>query len=168
MDEENITEVTEFILLGFTEDAVLQQVLFFIFLTIYIISLLGNITLISLICADSRLHTPMYFFIGNLSFLDLWYSSVYAPKILITCITEDKSISFAGCLAQFFFYPPLLGWPIVNATYWLPWLMIVMWPSPTPCFTPRLCLQGYVPVLLQHPILVALQTPPLSPVRHLP
>ncbi|XP_059268358.1 olfactory receptor 9G19-like, partial [Mustela nigripes] len=52
---------------------------------------------------DSRLHTAMYFFIGNLSFLDLWYSSVYTPKILVTCISEDKSISFAGCLAQFFF-----------------------------------------------------------------
>ncbi|XP_012892652.1 PREDICTED: olfactory receptor 1013-like, partial [Dipodomys ordii] len=56
-----------------------------------------------LICNDSRLHTPMYFFIGNLSFLDLFYSSVYIPKILLTCISEDKSISFAGCLSQFFF-----------------------------------------------------------------
>ncbi|KAH0506502.1 Olfactory receptor 1013 [Microtus ochrogaster] len=103
MDEKNVTEMKKFILLGFTGDLMLQRVLFFIFLVIYIISLLGNITLISLICGDSRLHTPMYFFIGNLSFLDLWYSSVYAPKILITCISKEKSISFAGCLAQFFF-----------------------------------------------------------------
>jgi olfactory receptor len=95
--------VKEFILLGFTADVGLQRVLFCIFLIIYVTSLLGNITLISLICADSRLHTPMYFFIGNLSYLDLWYSSVYAPKILMTCLSEDKSISFAGCLAQFFF-----------------------------------------------------------------
>ncbi|EPY76860.1 hypothetical protein CB1_001371002 [Camelus ferus] len=63
----------------------------------------GNITLIYLICADSQLHMPMYFFIGNLSFLDLCYASVYAPKILVTCISDDKSISFAGCAAQFFF-----------------------------------------------------------------
>lgn len=103
MDEKNFTKVKEFILLGFTTDLRLQRVLFFIFFIIYIISLLGNITLISLICADSRLHTPMYFFIGKLSFLDLWYSSVYAPKILMICISDDKSISFAGCLAQFFF-----------------------------------------------------------------
>ncbi|XP_010606705.1 olfactory receptor 1013-like [Fukomys damarensis] len=103
MGKENATQVEEFILLGFTEDAGLQLVLFFIFLIIYVFSLLGNLTLISLICADSRLHTPMYFFIGNLSCLDLWYSSVYSPKILVTCISEDKSISFAGCLAQFFF-----------------------------------------------------------------
>ncbi|XP_070343467.1 olfactory receptor 9G19-like [Equus asinus] len=103
MDEKNFTKVKEFILLGFTVDLRLQRVLFLIFLIIYILSLFGNITLVSLICADSRLHTPMYFFIGNLSFLDLWYSSVYAPKILMTCISDDKSISFAGCLAQFFF-----------------------------------------------------------------
>ncbi|XP_007088897.2 olfactory receptor 1013-like [Panthera tigris] len=103
MDEKNFTRVKEFILLGFTADLWLQRVLFVIFLTIYVISLSGNITLISLIGADSQLHTPMYFFIGNLSFLDLWYSSVYAPQILMTCAAEDKSISFAGCLAQFFF-----------------------------------------------------------------
>ncbi|XP_012884490.1 PREDICTED: olfactory receptor 1013 [Dipodomys ordii] len=103
MDKTNFTQVKEFILLGFTAQVGFQLVLFFIFLTIYIISLLGNLFLISLICSDSRLHTPMYFFIGNLSFLDLWYSSVYSPKILMTCISEDKSISFAGCLAQFFF-----------------------------------------------------------------
>ncbi|XP_043435033.1 olfactory receptor 1013-like [Prionailurus bengalensis] len=103
MDEKNFTRVKEFILLGFTADLWLQRVLFVIFLTIYVISLSGNITLISLIGADCQLHTPMYFFIGNLSFLDLWYSSVYAPQILMTCAAEDKSISFAGCLAQFFF-----------------------------------------------------------------
>ncbi|XP_004585579.2 olfactory receptor 9G19 [Ochotona princeps] len=103
MEEKNFTKVREFILLGFTADLRLQRVLFFIFLFIYGISLLGNTTLISLICVDSRLHTPMYFYIGNLSFLDLWYSSVYAPEILITCISDDKSISLAGCLAQFFF-----------------------------------------------------------------
>ncbi|XP_040860058.1 olfactory receptor 1013-like [Ochotona curzoniae] len=103
MEEKNFTKVREFILLGFTTDLRLQRVLFFIFLIIYGISLVGNITLISLICVDTRLHTPMYFYIGNLSFLDLWYSSVYAPKILVTCISDDKSISLAGCLAQFFF-----------------------------------------------------------------
>ncbi|XP_064145214.1 olfactory receptor 9G19-like [Loxodonta africana] len=103
MEEKNFTKVKEFILLGFTVDLRLQRGLFFIFLIIYVISLLGNITLISPICADSRIHTPMYFFIGNLSFLDLWYSTVYTPKILVTCISEDKSISFVGCLARFLF-----------------------------------------------------------------
>ncbi|XP_059014935.1 olfactory receptor 9G1-like [Mustela lutreola] len=95
--------VTEFILVGFTTDPVMQLVLFVVFLSVYSLTLVANATLMVLICNDSRLHTPMYFFIGNLSFLDLWYSSVYTPKILVTCISEDKSISFAGCVCQFFF-----------------------------------------------------------------
>ncbi|XP_020830222.1 olfactory receptor 9G19-like [Phascolarctos cinereus] len=95
--------VTEFILAGFTRDPVMQLVLFVLFLVVYSVTVVGNITLIVLICTDSRLHTPMYFFIGNLSFLDLWYSSVYTPNNIVTCVSEDKRISFAGCLAQFFF-----------------------------------------------------------------
>ncbi|XP_002709000.2 olfactory receptor 9G19-like [Oryctolagus cuniculus] len=102
MEKGNHT-VTEFILLGFTTNPVMKLVLFVVFLGVYSMTLVGNTTLIVLTCNDSRLHTPMYFFIGNLSFLDLWYSSVYTPKILVTCISEDKSISFAGCLSQFFF-----------------------------------------------------------------
>ncbi|XP_027715770.1 olfactory receptor 1013-like [Vombatus ursinus] len=102
MENSNYT-VTEFILLGFTQDPMKQQILFALFLIVYSMTMVGNITLIVLICTDSRLHTPMYFFIGNLSFLDLWYSSVYTPKIMMTCVSEDKSISFAGCVAQFFF-----------------------------------------------------------------
>ncbi|XP_076971168.1 olfactory receptor 9G19-like [Tamandua tetradactyla] len=95
--------VTQFILVGFTTDPVMQLVLFGVFLGVYSVTVVGNSTLIVLICNDSRLHTPMYFFIGNLAFLDLWYSSVYTPKILVICISEDKSISFAGCVAQFLF-----------------------------------------------------------------
>ncbi|XP_069887957.1 olfactory receptor 9G19-like [Dipodomys merriami] len=102
MEKRNHT-VTEFILLGFTRDPLMQKVLFVLFLVMYTLTVVGNFTLIMLICNDSRLHTPMYFFIGNLSFLDLWLSTVYTPKILVTCISEDKSISFAGCVAQFFF-----------------------------------------------------------------
>uniref|UniRef100_A0A8D0Y8Q6 Olfactory receptor n=1 Tax=Sus scrofa TaxID=9823 RepID=A0A8D0Y8Q6_PIG len=102
MERSNHT-VTEFILVGFTTDPVVQLVLFVAFVGVYSVTLIGNTTLMVLICNDSRLHTPMYFFIGNLSFLDLWYSSVYTPKILVTCISEDKTISFAGCVAQFFF-----------------------------------------------------------------
>uniref|UniRef100_A0A286Y0P4 Olfactory receptor n=1 Tax=Cavia porcellus TaxID=10141 RepID=A0A286Y0P4_CAVPO len=102
MERGNLT-VTKFILLGFTTDPVMQLVLFVVFLGVYSVTLLGNNILIKLICNDARLHTPMYFFIGNLSFLDLWYSSVYTPKILVICISEDKSISFAGCVAQSFF-----------------------------------------------------------------
>ncbi|XP_064369521.1 olfactory receptor 9G19-like [Dromaius novaehollandiae] len=103
MEERNHSTVTSFILLGFTTDPTLQLLLFVVFTIVYIISLTGNITLLVLICSSSRLHTPMYFFIGNLSFLDLWYFSVYTPKILANCVSEDKSISFEGCATQFFF-----------------------------------------------------------------
>ncbi|XP_055456674.1 olfactory receptor 1013 [Psammomys obesus] len=102
MEQYNNT-VIEFILVGFTTDPVMQLVLFAIFLAVYTLTVAGNSSLIMLICNDSRLHTPMYFFIGNLSFLDLGLTSVYTPKILAICISEDKSISFAGCVAQFFF-----------------------------------------------------------------
>ncbi|XP_006728656.1 olfactory receptor 1013-like [Leptonychotes weddellii] len=102
MERSNHT-VTEFILVGFTTDPVMQLVLLVVFLGVYSETVVGNATLIVLICNDSRQHTPMYFFIGNLSFLDLWYSSVHTPKILMTCISEDKSISFVGCVCQFFF-----------------------------------------------------------------
>ncbi|XP_014939910.1 olfactory receptor 9G1 [Acinonyx jubatus] len=102
MERSNHT-ATEFILVGFTTDPTMQLVLFGVFLGVYSLTVVGNTSLVVLICKDSRLHTPMYFFIGNLSFLDLWYSTVYTPKILMTCISEDKSISFAGCVCQFFF-----------------------------------------------------------------
>ncbi|NWX40424.1 O1013 protein, partial [Steatornis caripensis] len=102
MEQRNHSSVTSFILLGFTTDPKLQLLLFMMFTLAYVITIVGNITLIVVIFRSSRLHTPMYFFIGNLSFLDLWYSSVYTPKILLNCVSEDKSISFAGCAAQFF------------------------------------------------------------------
>ena len=99
----NHTILTEFILLGLSSDPKWQLILFGIFLMLYLITLSGNMTLVILIRIDSHLHTPMYFFIGNLSFLDFWYTSVYTPRILATCISEDKHMSLAGCGAQLFF-----------------------------------------------------------------
>ncbi|XP_003802458.1 olfactory receptor 9G4 [Otolemur garnettii] len=103
MEVGNRTFLTEFILVGISADPRWQPILFGIFLTLYLITLSGNMTLVILIRMDSRLHTPMYFFIGNLSFLDFWYTSVYTPKILANCVSEDKRISLAGCGAQLFF-----------------------------------------------------------------
>ncbi|NXN38797.1 O1013 protein, partial [Rhinoptilus africanus] len=102
MEERNHSSVTSFILLGFTTDPKLQLLLFVVFALAYVTTLAGNITLMAVIRRSSPLHTPMYFFIGNLSFLDLCYSSIYTPKILLNSVSEDKSISFAGCAAQFF------------------------------------------------------------------
>ncbi|XP_049747919.1 olfactory receptor 9G4-like [Elephas maximus indicus] len=103
MEVGNHTILTEFILMGFSTDTRLQLVLFGIFLMLYLITLSGNMTLVILIRISSRLHTPMYFFIGKLSFLDFWYISVYTPKILANCVSDDKRISLAGCGAQLFF-----------------------------------------------------------------
>nr|XP_025037387.1 LOW QUALITY PROTEIN: olfactory receptor 1020-like [Pelodiscus sinensis] len=100
----NQTTVSEFILLGFTGDLTTQVALFVVFLGIYLITLVGNLGMIALIHLDSRLHTPMYFFLGNLSFSDLCYSTVVVPKTLANFLAEKKAISFIGCATQFYFY----------------------------------------------------------------
>uniref|UniRef100_A0A674I5C9 Olfactory receptor n=1 Tax=Terrapene triunguis TaxID=2587831 RepID=A0A674I5C9_9SAUR len=99
----NHTGVTEFILLGFTGSPQLQTILFVVFLVIYIVTLVGNLGMIALITVESRLHTPMYFFLLNLSFIDTVYSSVIAPRALVNFLAECKAVSFAGCVMQFFF-----------------------------------------------------------------
>uniref|UniRef100_A0A8D1IAS1 Olfactory receptor n=1 Tax=Sus scrofa TaxID=9823 RepID=A0A8D1IAS1_PIG len=103
MEVGNHTILTEFILVGLSTDPKWRLILFGIFLVFYLLTLSGNMALVILIYIDSYLHTPMYFFIGNLSFLDFWYTSVYTPKILASCVSEDKRMSLAGCGAQFFF-----------------------------------------------------------------
>ncbi|XP_015677250.1 olfactory receptor 9G4-like [Protobothrops mucrosquamatus] len=107
--ENNRTLVTDFVVVGFTTDPFLHTVLFVVFLASYILTLTGNLGLIALIYLDSHLHTPMYFFVGSLSFLDVWYSSVYSPRILYDCLSKNNHISLASCAAQFFFSAGL-GW----------------------------------------------------------
>ncbi|KAG6539581.1 olfactory receptor [Crotalus adamanteus] len=103
----NCTEVEEFILLGFTDHVTLQRVLFVIFLLIYIITIVGNVEIIVTVKNDSHLQTPMYFFLSNLSFLDLCYSSVVTPKMLVNFLVERKVILYTGCILQLFFYAGL-------------------------------------------------------------
>ncbi|XP_074838347.1 olfactory receptor 10C1-like [Carettochelys insculpta] len=100
----NETAVTEFLILGFSNHPEVNLILFTVFLCIYIITVLGNILLIVVIYLDPALHTPMYFFIRNLSFLDLCFTSVTLPKMLDNLRTDNKSISFASCAAQMFFF----------------------------------------------------------------
>ncbi|XP_004715049.1 olfactory receptor 5B12-like [Echinops telfairi] len=101
---ENHTEVTEFILVGFTNDPETQILLFITFFLIYLISLVGNLGMILLIMLDSRLHTPMYFFLSNLSLADFGYSSAVTPKVMAGLLTGDNVISYNHCAAQFFFF----------------------------------------------------------------
>ncbi|XP_032091925.1 olfactory receptor 12D2-like [Thamnophis elegans] len=100
----NWTEVSEFIFLGLTNDHRLQQVLFILFLLFYIACLLGNGAILAVILAESRLHSPMYFFLGNLSGLDICYSTVTVPKMLSGFLKKSQSISFIGCLTQLHFF----------------------------------------------------------------
>lgn len=100
----NHTPVTRFILLGFSNYSDLQELLFGAFLLIYTMTVLGNLGMMVLIFTDSRLHSPMYFFLSVLSFLDICYSSVVTPKLLVNFLASDKSISFKGCVAQLTFF----------------------------------------------------------------
>ncbi|KAM4848061.1 olfactory receptor 5M5-like [Urocitellus parryii] len=97
------TVVTEFILLGLIYRAELQPVLFVVFLVIYLITVTGNGTMIFLIRADSKLHTPMYFFLSHLSFLDLCYATTVVPQMLVNFLSKRKTISLIGCFIQFHF-----------------------------------------------------------------
>ncbi|XP_047556309.1 LOW QUALITY PROTEIN: olfactory receptor 13D1-like [Lutra lutra] len=96
----NYSPVTEFILVGLSKYPELQLFLFMLCLIMYVIILLGNSLLIIISILDSRLHTPMYFFLGNLSFLDICYTSSSIPPMLIIFRSETKSISFIGCAFQ--------------------------------------------------------------------
>ncbi|XP_032628825.2 olfactory receptor 5F1-like [Chelonoidis abingdonii] len=104
MGRENETSVTEFILLGLSSNPVEQLVLFGVFTAIYLVALMGNVLILLLVSLDSRLHTPMYFFLGNLSMVDIGYTSSTMPKMLANYLSGDKSISWAGCLSQMFFF----------------------------------------------------------------
>ncbi|XP_005069409.1 olfactory receptor 8B3-like [Mesocricetus auratus] len=104
MDTGNVSLVTEFILVGLTEQPNLQMPLFFVFLAMYVVTVLGNLGLIILVLLNSHLHTPMYFFLFNLSFIDFCYSSVFTPKMLMNFILRKNIISYMQCMTQLYFF----------------------------------------------------------------
>ncbi|GAB5577825.1 olfactory receptor 5D18-like [Prionailurus iriomotensis] len=93
-----------FTLLGFSDYPELKVPLFLIFLAIYSVTVVGNIGMIVIIKINSKLHTPMYFFLSHLSFVDFCYSSIIVPKTLANLVVEDRTISFPGCIVQYFFF----------------------------------------------------------------
>ncbi|CAM5157574.1 unnamed protein product, partial [Eretmochelys imbricata] len=101
-EEDNLTVITEFILLGFGDLPELQILLFLVFLVIYIVTMSGNILIFALVVADQHLHTPMYFFLGNLSCLETCYTSAILPRMLASLLTGDRTISVSGCFAQLY------------------------------------------------------------------
>ena len=102
MEQKNGSSFTGFILLGFSDRPQLELILLVILLIFYIFTLLGNTTIIALSYLDPHLHTPMYFFLSNLSFLDMCYTTSIVPQFLFNLSGADKSISFGGCEVQFF------------------------------------------------------------------
>ncbi|XP_062472406.1 olfactory receptor 5G25-like [Pezoporus occidentalis] len=104
MAQSNCTQVTEFSLAAFTEDLVTQGNLFLLFLLTYLVTIVGNLGIIILMRASPHLHSPMYYFLGNLAFVDLCFSTIVTPKMLVDLMSEKKSIAYAGCVAQVFLF----------------------------------------------------------------
>ncbi|ERE68781.1 olfactory receptor-like protein I9-like protein [Cricetulus griseus] len=104
MTEGNQTVISQFLLLGLPIPPEHQHLFYALFLAMYLTTVLGNLIIIILILLDSHLHTPMYFFLSNLSFSDLCFSSVTMPKLLHNMQSQDPSISYAGCLTQLYFF----------------------------------------------------------------
>ncbi|KAG8515851.1 Olfactory receptor 2F1 [Galemys pyrenaicus] len=127
---DNLTWVSEFVLLGLSSDRQTQVGLFVLFGVAYLLTLLGNGLIILLICLDTRLHLPMYFFLCNLSVVDICYTSSGVPQMLVDYLLDKKTISFTRCGTQLFFSLGLGGTEFL--------LLVAMacdhpWPSVTPC-----------------------------------
>ncbi|XP_065784814.1 putative olfactory receptor 1F2 [Muntiacus reevesi] len=103
----NRTSISDFLLLGFSQHPEQQPLLFGLFLAVYLVTVLGNLLIILAISSDTRLHTPMYFFLANLSFTDTCFSCTIVPKVLLNIHTQHYTISHTGCLVQMFFFMEL-------------------------------------------------------------
>uniref|UniRef100_A0A8C3JXC3 G-protein coupled receptors family 1 profile domain-containing protein n=1 Tax=Calidris pygmaea TaxID=425635 RepID=A0A8C3JXC3_9CHAR len=130
----NKTVVTEFILLGFGNGPELDSLLFLMLLLIAIVTITGNILIIVLMVANQHLHTPMYFFLGNLACLEICYSSFCQgfPRMLVDLLLERKFISFSACVLQLY----LVIFFITSVSFWVPCHTTDMWLYAIPCTTP--------------------------------
>ncbi|XP_032027466.1 olfactory receptor 7D4-like [Hylobates moloch] len=104
MDLGNETRISEFLLLGFSQDLEDQRMLFALFLSMYLVTMLGNLLIILAVSSDSHLHTPMYFFLSNLSLADIGFTSTTVPKMLVNIQVQSNTISYAGCITQMYFF----------------------------------------------------------------
>nr|XP_040147120.1 olfactory receptor 7A10-like [Ictidomys tridecemlineatus] len=116
MKSRNDTQISEFILLGFSEDPELQPLIFGLFLSMYLVTVRGNLLIILATISDSHLHMPMYFFLSNLSFVDKCFTSTTIPKMLVNIQTQSKAITYAGCITQMYFFIHFAGLDIFLLT----------------------------------------------------
>ncbi|XP_008703717.1 putative gustatory receptor clone PTE01 [Ursus maritimus] len=103
IEQQNLTSVSEFFLTGLSDDPELQPLLFGLFLSMYLVTVLGNLLIILAVSCDSHLHTPMYFFLSNLSLADIGFTSTTIPKMIVGIQTQSRAISYVGCLTQMSF-----------------------------------------------------------------
>ncbi|XP_074206131.1 olfactory receptor 7A17-like [Camelus bactrianus] len=104
MEPGNDTWISEFLLLGFSQDPEQQPLIFGLFLSMYLVTVFGNLLIILAVISDSHLHTPMYFFLSNLSMVDICFTSTTIPKMLVNIQTQSKAITYAGCITQMCFF----------------------------------------------------------------
>ncbi|XP_057564298.1 olfactory receptor 7A17-like [Hippopotamus amphibius kiboko] len=103
MDSQNDTQISEFLLVGLSKEPELQPLIFTLFLSMYLITVFGNLLIILATISDPHLHTPMYFFLSNLSFVDICFISTTIPKMLWNIQKQSKGITYAGCISQIYF-----------------------------------------------------------------
>ncbi|ELV13061.1 olfactory receptor 7A10 [Tupaia chinensis] len=104
MEPRNETSILEFLLLGLSEEPELQPLIFGLFLSMYLITVIGNLLIILATISDSHLHTPMYFFLSNLSLVDICFTSTTVPKMLVNIQKQTKVITYVGCITQMYFF----------------------------------------------------------------
>ena len=116
MAPRNLTGVSKFLLLGFSEEPELQPFIFELFLSMYLITVFGNLIIILAVSSNLHLHTPMYFFLSNLSFVDICFTSTTIPKMLVNIQTKSKVITYEGCITQMYFFTLFGGLDILLLT----------------------------------------------------
>uniref|UniRef100_A0A4X1UYG3 Olfactory receptor n=1 Tax=Sus scrofa TaxID=9823 RepID=A0A4X1UYG3_PIG len=116
MEPGNSTHISKFLLLGFSEEPKLQPLIFGLILSMYLITVFGNLLIILAASSDSHLHSPMYFFLCNLSFIDICFTSTTIPKMLWNIQTQNKVITYKGCITQIYFYIHFAGLDIFLLT----------------------------------------------------
>ncbi|MBZ3877421.1 Olfactory receptor 7A17 [Sciurus carolinensis] len=103
MEPENDTQLSEFLLLGLSEQAEIQPLIFGLFLSMHLVTVVGNLLIILATISDTHLHIPMYFFLTNMSFVDICFTSTTIPKMLLNIQTQSKAITYTGCITQMYF-----------------------------------------------------------------
>ncbi|XP_057345167.1 olfactory receptor 7G2-like [Manis pentadactyla] len=142
MEPQNHTEVSEFLLLGLTEDPEVQIILFELFLSVYLVTVLANLLIILAISSDPHLHTPMYYFLCNLSFTDICISAATIPMMVVNIQAQNQHISFTGCIIQVYFFFVFAGFEtfILATMAYDRYVAICHLLRYTYVMTPRLCV----------------------------